>query len=68
MAEPGEDLRRLIHDVRSPLTVVELYSGMLETRGASLTDEQREEYVARIRRAVADMRDALDRASAAGGT
>jgi signal transduction histidine kinase len=59
-----EPLAALAHELRSPLTVVELYSGMLETKGAQLSDAQRDEYVVRIRRAVADMRDAIDRAVA----
>jgi signal transduction histidine kinase len=59
-----EPLAALAHELRSPLTVVELYSGMLEAKGAELSDDQREEYVARIRRAVADMREAIDRAVA----
>jgi signal transduction histidine kinase len=59
-----EPLAALAHELRSPLTVVELYSGILETKGAELSDDQREEYVTRIRRAVADMRDAIDRAVA----
>jgi signal transduction histidine kinase len=68
MADERDAVAALAHDLRSPLTVIELYSGVLEAKGSDLSDEQRDEYVAKIRRAVADMRDALDRASAAGGT
>ena len=64
MADERDAVAALAHDLRSPLAVVELYSGMLEAKGASLSDDQRDEYVARIRRAVDDMRTTLDRAAA----
>jgi signal transduction histidine kinase len=59
----GDPLAELAHDLRSPLTVIELYSGVMEAKGAALSDEQRDEYVAKIRKAVGDMRDAIDRAT-----
>ena len=64
MGDERDAVAALAHALRSPLAVVELYSGMLEAKGASLSDEQREEYVARIRRAVDEMRATMDRAAA----
>ena len=60
MADERDAVAALTHELRSPLAVIELYSGMLATRGAALDDGQRDEYVARIRAATAEMRDLLD--------
>ena len=59
-----DERRRLVHDLRTPLSVVEIFSGLLAQDDGRLTAEQRREYVARIRTAVDDMRTTLDRASA----
>jgi signal transduction histidine kinase len=64
MADERDPVAALAHDLRSPLAVIELYSGMLEQGAGRLGEDKRAEYVARIRRAVGDMRDALDRATA----
>jgi K+-sensing histidine kinase KdpD len=62
MAEGLEPLASLLHDLRSPLAVVEVYSGVLERDDGQLSPEQRAEFMRRIRTAAAEMRDALDRA------
>ena len=65
MAEDALDpVAELAHELRSPLAVIEMYSGVLEAKGRALSDEQRGDYVEKIRKAVADMRDTLDRATA----
>jgi len=58
----GQDERlvTLVHDLRTPLTIVQGFADLLERRGASLTDEQREEYVARIAAAAGEMKSILD--------
>jgi K+-sensing histidine kinase KdpD len=61
MAE-RDPLAALVHDLRSPLAVIELYSGMLEGDDGRLSAEQRVEFSRRIRAAAAEMRDRLDRA------
>jgi K+-sensing histidine kinase KdpD len=62
MAEGLDPLTTLLHDLRSPLAVVEVYTGVLERDQGQLAPEQRAEFVRRIRTAAAEMRDALDRA------
>jgi signal transduction histidine kinase len=64
MADERDRVAALAHDLRSPLAVIEMYSGVLEQKGGALSEEQQAQYVARIRRAVGDMRDTLDRAVA----
>jgi signal transduction histidine kinase len=66
MAEPGDPgARELIHDLRSPLMIVDGFAALLARDDGSLSAEQRADYAARIRDAAADMRGLLDRA--AGG-
>ena len=64
MGDERDAVAALAHDLRSPLAVIELYSGMLEQGAAELDEGKRAEYVARIRTAVDDMRTTLDRATA----
>jgi K+-sensing histidine kinase KdpD len=62
MAEPGgdADLRRLIHDLRSPLAIVDGFAALLARDDGSLTAEQRADYAARIRNAATEMRALID--------
>ena len=60
MAE--DPLRRLVHDLRSPLMIVEGFSQLLEGGEQTLRPEERAEYLKRIRDACRDMREILDRA------
>ena len=63
MADAGP--RELVHDLRSPLMVIDGFASLLASDDGSLTDEQRADYAARIRAAAAEMRALIDRASAA---
>lgn len=53
---------RLVHDLRTPLAVVSGFAELLEMRGATLTDQQRAEYLARILDGVREMDALLQRA------
>jgi signal transduction histidine kinase len=55
-----ERLVTLVHDLRTPLTIVQGFADLLARRGATLTDEQREEYVTRIAAAAGEMKAILD--------
>ena len=55
-----EALRRLVHDLRSPLAIVDGFAGLL--RDGDLTEEKRADYAARIADAAAEMRALLDAA------
>jgi K+-sensing histidine kinase KdpD len=59
-----DDLRSLVHDLRTPLTIVEGFSDLLVRRGAELEPEQRDEYAQRIAEAARELRDLVDRAAA----
>jgi signal transduction histidine kinase len=66
MAEPGDagPVRELVHDLRSPLMIIDGFAALLARDDGALTDEQRADYAARIRAAAADMRNLIDRAAA----
>jgi len=55
-----ERLVSLVHDLRTPLTIVQGFADLLSRRGVSLSDEQRQEYVDRIAAAAAEMKSILD--------
>ena len=54
------DHRRLVHDLRSPLAVIDGFSALLERDDGSLSAEQRADFARRIRAAAAEMRSVLD--------
>jgi signal transduction histidine kinase len=54
-----EELRRLRHDLRTPLTVVIGFAEILAGE-RSLSDEQRRDYAERVINAAREMRDRLD--------
>jgi signal transduction histidine kinase len=56
-----EDLRKLIHDLRTPLTVVDGFARMLERGEGRLSPEDRTEFLFRIREAAEQMSEILDR-------
>ena len=58
MAE--DELSKLVHDLRSPLTVAEGFAQLLARDEGSLTPEQRADFAQRIATAMADMRALLD--------
>jgi signal transduction histidine kinase len=59
---PGDDLRTLVHDLRTPLTLVEGFSDLLVRRGGELPVSERDEYLQRIAAAAREMRELLDAA------
>jgi K+-sensing histidine kinase KdpD len=56
-------LRALVHDLRTPLTIVQGFSDLLVRRGAELEPEQRDEYAQRIAEAARELRAIVDRAA-----
>ncbi len=60
-AEPGDDrLLKLLHDLRTPLTVIAGFAELLERGGEQLTDEQRAEYLSRITSSALELREIVD--------
>jgi K+-sensing histidine kinase KdpD len=57
------DSRRLVHDLRSPLAVIDGFAALLARDDAELTEEQRADYARRIRDAAAEIRTLLDDAA-----
>jgi signal transduction histidine kinase len=57
----GDEVRALVHDLRTPLTLVEGFSDLLVRRGADLPVSERDEYLQRIAVAAREMRELLDR-------
>jgi signal transduction histidine kinase len=57
----GDDLQMLVHDLRTPLTLVEGFSDLLVRRGDELPATERDEYIQRIAAAAREMRELLDR-------
>jgi K+-sensing histidine kinase KdpD len=55
-----EELRKLVHDLRTPLTVVEGFARMLQRGEGKLSPEDRAEFLARILEAAGQMGDILD--------
>ena len=55
-----ERLVSLVHDLRTPLTIVQGFADLLSRRSVALNDEQRQEYVDRIAAAAAEMKSILD--------
>ena len=61
MSRPDDELRTLVHDLRTPLTLVEGFSDLLVRRADDLPASERDEYVRRIADAAREMRELLDR-------
>jgi K+-sensing histidine kinase KdpD len=60
--EPAEErLVRLVHDLRTPLTVITGFCELLDRQKDKLTEDQKSEYLRRISEAAAELRDILDR-------
>ena len=55
-----QELRKLVHDLRTPLTVVEGFARMLERGEGRLSVEERAEFIARILEAAGQMSEILD--------
>jgi K+-sensing histidine kinase KdpD len=61
VSRPDDELRTLVHDLRTPLTLVEGFSDLLVRRADDLPASERDEYVRRIADAAREMRELLDR-------
>ena len=61
MSAPEDELRTLVHDLRTPLTLVSGFSDLLVRRADDLSAPERDEYVRRIADAAREMRELLDR-------
>jgi signal transduction histidine kinase len=55
-----DELQKLVHDLRTPLTLVEGFSDLLVRRGDELPAPERDEYLQRIAAAAREMRELLD--------
>jgi signal transduction histidine kinase len=55
-----ERLTRLVHDLRTPLTIVQGFAELLERGGDTVPDARRTEYLERIAQAVREMKTILD--------
>jgi signal transduction histidine kinase len=58
--DPNERLARLVHDLRTPLTIVQGFAELLDRGGGGLDDARRAEYLGRIAAAGREMKDILD--------
>ena len=61
MSTADEELRTLVHDLRTPLTLVSGFSDLLVRRADDLPAPEREKYLRRIADAAREMRELLDR-------
>lgn len=59
-ADGGDRLGTLVHALRTPLMIVEGFADALVNRGATLSEEERAEYLERIGDAAREMRELLD--------
>jgi signal transduction histidine kinase len=57
---PDERLVTLVHDLRTPLTIVQGFADLLARSSGDLTEQQRTEYVQRIAAAAGEMKQILD--------
>ena len=60
MPDEPDPLAKLVHDLRSPLTVAEGFAQLLARDEGTLSAEQRADFAGRIAGAMADMRAILD--------
>jgi len=58
--DADERLRNLVHDLRTPLTIITGFCELLERQRDRLTTEQRDEYQSRIKAAADDLVEILD--------
>jgi signal transduction histidine kinase len=58
--DPNERLSRLVHDLRTPLTIVQGFAELLDRGAVTLDEERRAEYLGRIAAAGREMKEILD--------
>jgi signal transduction histidine kinase len=58
--EPHERLAKLVHDLRTPLTIVQGFAELLDRGHTTLDESRRAEYLGRIAQASREMKDILD--------
>lgn len=58
--DPGERITRLVHDLRTPLTIVQGFAELLQRNAATLDDGRLDEYLARIIQASCELKEILD--------
>ena len=58
--EADDRVRKLVHDLRTPATVISGFADLLERGGDTLDPERRAEYISRIAEAGRELRDILD--------
>lgn len=59
-ADPDERLAKLVHDLRTPLTIVQGFAELLDRGHTTLDEDRRSEYLGRIAQAGREMKDILD--------
>lgn len=65
--EKIDPLRKVLHDVRTPLAVICGYVDLLQRRDEALSPEQRATYLAEVRKAAQDIGAILDAAHPPAG-
>ena len=60
VSDADERLRTLVHDIRTPLTIITGFCDLLERQKGKLTEQQRDDYQRRIKAAADDMVEILD--------
>ncbi len=58
--DPGERITQLVHDLRTPLTIVQGFAELLQRSAGTLDDARRDEYLARILQASRELKEILD--------
>jgi signal transduction histidine kinase len=58
--DPDERLARLVHDLRTPLTIVQGFAELLDRGSVTLDEARRSEYLRRIAAAGREMKEILD--------
>ena len=59
--DEDDRVRSLVHDLRTPLTIIQGFSDLLVRRAAALSEDERNEFLGRIAEAARDMAQILDR-------
>ena len=60
MSSDPPDVRRLVHDLRSPVAVIDGFAQLLHRGGDTLSAEQRADYTGRICEAAGEVKALLD--------